>query len=112
MAKSRDQINKELTLYQCCLADKAYEYISKELTGQQDIDCEFNKVKSGVLIIEALKCPENILNNNFLTQTQVENLLEQLNLICGCIECLSSEDLLDDTTIEGLIVQEQGFIKY
>lgn len=112
MTKSIDRINKELTLYQCCLADKAYEYISKETTGQQDIECELNKIIAGVRILEALKCSQSILDNKSLTQTQIELLLEQLNNICDCIECLTPDELLDDTVQEGLIVQEQGFIKY
>lgn len=114
MSKSTAQIKREVTLYQCCVADMAIDYIYKELSGQQNIDCLLKKFYLATELLDGLKCSQNLLNNDCLTQTEIETMLEQLNDICGCVACESSTDLLDDTLPNGfnLLLQETGFIRY
>lgn len=116
MSKSITQINNELRLYQCCVADLAINYITKELNGHQNLECLLNKLSLAVHLIENLKCPENILELECLTQSELEENLEKINDLCGCINCTDLDDLFDDTissTLSGLIVDNNsGFIRY
>lgn len=116
MAKTTTQINNELRLFQCCLADLAVTYITKELNGHQNLECLLDKLSFGVHLLENLKCPENILETECLTQAEIEENLEKLNDICGCINCTDLDDLFDDTvssTLSGLITDNNsGFIRY
>ncbi len=116
MAKTLTQINNELRLYQCCLADLAIDYITKELNGHQNLECLLNKLTFGVHMLENLKCSDNILSTECLTQVEIEQNLEKLNQLCGCINCTDLDDLFDDTissTLGGLIIDNNsGFIRY
>ena len=97
MAKTITQINTELTVYQCCIADLAYKYMTKEGLGIKD-PCLLNKVIAGVTFIENLKCPENVIDNS-LTQEEYELCLEQLNQLCGCVYCNDSSVVTNDTLL-------------
>lgn len=110
MAKTTAEINIELTLYQCCLADRAYNYILKETTGQQNIECELLQLKAGVRLLEGLKCSDSIIALEQLTQTELEATLEKLSDLCGCMTCKSDAEIIDDTiaTTESIILQEDG----
>lgn len=110
MAKTTAEINIELTLYQCCLADLAYNYVLKETTGQQNIECELLKLKAGVRLLEGLKCPDAILSLEQLTQTELEETLEKLSDLCGCMTCKTDAEIIDDTvsTVNSIILQEDG----
>lgn len=57
MAKNLDDFKTELTLYQCCIADLAYNYAKYRAMGRtKDMDCLFNKISFGVTTINTLKC--------------------------------------------------------
>lgn len=97
MAKTTTQINNELTVYQCCIADKAYKYMMKEQMGIDD-PCTLNNIIMGVILIEALKCPEDTIDYA-LDQDEYEATLEQLNHICGCVNCTSHSIITNDTLL-------------
>lgn len=102
MSKTSAQIDIELMLYKCCLADKAIEYIQKEVYGVQDLDCKLNKLILLQLLIKYLSCHEAILEWETLTQQQLEETLEKANELCGCATCMDSIDLISDTLPAGL----------
>lgn len=97
MSKSIANINKELTMYQCVLADLAIAYITKELHGHQNINCSLAKLTYGVILLEALRTPDRTLELEQLTQTELEAELEKLNDICGCVAGTDPNDLILDT---------------
>lgn len=116
MAKTRSQIRVELALYQCCLADLAIKYILKEMQGQQGINCLLNKVVYGSTLLEAIKCTNQVLTREHLTQTEYEDELEKLNDLCGCIPCDDPEEVIEDldsdqipAALTNLILQETGY---
>ena len=103
MAKSIQDINNELTAYQCCIANLTIEYITKEIYGQQDIECLYNRLVYGVLLIENLKSPQEVMDLNYLTQAELELELEKLNNLCGCMNCPQGlASITDDTISTGL----------
>lgn len=100
MAKSIFEIENELTLYQCCLADKAIEFIQKEIYGFLDSDKCYKKLLYGTLLLESLRDPDKIINDlEYLTQDEYELELEKLNDICGCINCGNMSQRATDDTI-------------
>lgn len=97
MAKTVANINIELTMYQAALADLAIKYITKELHGHQNINCSLSKLTYGVMLLEALRSPARTLELEQLTQTELEDELEKLNDICGCVAGMDPNDLILDT---------------
>lgn len=97
MAKTTTEINTELVYYQCCLADLAYKYIVKEENGHQNIDCMLSNLIYGTTLLESLKCPDIVLNMEYLTQDELEIELEKLAEICGCVACDDPTQLSNDT---------------
>ena len=53
MAKTKAEIDAELTYYQCCLANLALKYIHKEMYGHQSIDCMYRKLQFGKLVLKS-----------------------------------------------------------
>lgn len=102
MAKTTAEINRELIFYQCCLADLAIKYILKEIYGHQNIECLLNKLIYGTTLLEALKCPSRVLTLEHMTQTEIEDNLEKLGDLCGCITCQDPDDLTEDDIEAGL----------
>lgn len=102
MAKTTAEISRELFAYQCCVADKAIEYILKETTGQQNIDCLLDQLIFNTMLIESLSCPTAILDLQQLSQAEIESNLEKLNQYCGCMTCGDPSDMYDDTLPTGL----------
>lgn len=103
MSKSAQDINNELTLYQCCIADKAIEYINKEINGIEDLDCLLSKLEYLTLRVETLKRWQSIISLEQMTQDQIEAELEKLNDLCGCINC-NIQQTLSDTLPQGLSI--------
>ena len=102
MAKSIANINSELFLYKCSLSNLAIKYILKEITGQQNLACNYSKLEYGVLLIEAMSCAERILEQEILTQAQIEVELEKINNITGCVGCGDLNDYNYDTLPTGM----------
>lgn len=102
MAKTTKEIDSELVLYKCCFADKALEYLQKEIYGFQDLECRLNKLILMEMLIKRLSCHVTILELTTLTQTELEETLEKLNDLCGCVNCQDLTDLTDDTLPTGL----------
>ena len=96
MAKTYHQIHNELTMYQCCIADLAIEYIAKEINGIQEIDCLYWDIVYGVMRIETLKKYVTLISSLQYTQQEIEDELEKLNDLCGCVSC-NLASFLDDT---------------
>ncbi len=102
MAKTAAEITNELALYECCLADLALKYVHKEVYGQQDLTCQLNKLKYAQLLHKYLSRHVTLLEAEVFTQAELEEELEKLADICGCVVCEDSADLLDDTLPTGL----------
>lgn len=113
MAKSIAQIRRELTLYQCCIADLAAKIVVKELLGHQDTGCLYRKLQYMVTLHEALSCPQAVLTREYLTQAELEDELEKLNDLCNCIICEDPDEITDDTinAILSSIVPDQSAIE-
>lgn len=98
MSKSIIDIERELTLYQCCLADKAIDYIQKEIYGFQDASKCYNSFLYATLLLESLRNPTAVITNlEHLTQEEYEAELEKLNDYCGCINCGDMSFATNDT---------------
>ncbi len=102
MSKTAAEIDAELVLYNCCFADKAIQYIQKEVYGFQDTQCKLDKLTHIQLLLKYLACHETIIELETLTQIELEELLEQLNDLCGCATCQDSSTITDDTLPTGL----------
>lgn len=55
MSKSATEIRQELALYQCCIADLAYNVAVSGALGLTE-ECALLKLELGVLLLERLKC--------------------------------------------------------
>ena len=87
MSKTTHQIINELTMYQCCAADRAIEYIAKEINGIQEIEGLYASIVYLTLRIETLKKFQSLLSLQQYTQQEIEDQLEKLNDECGCMTC-------------------------
>ena len=103
MAKTVIEINNELILYECQIADMATKYVIKEMYGQQDLACMLNKITYMVNLLELLSVHLQIIAREHLTQTELEDELEKLNDLCGCATCKSIEEIVDDTVSTAML---------
>ncbi len=102
MSKTSAEIDIELVLYECCIADMALRYVQKEIYGLQDLEQELDKLTFTSLLYKYLLEHDAIIDLQVLTQDQLEAQLEKLNNLCGCATCKDSASIVDDTLPTGL----------
>ncbi len=78
----------------CCMADLVYEYYKKQATNPERSNCMKTKIQYLALAVCLLD--KYVNDKTCISTTEVANLIENLNDICGCCDCDFNDKIFDD----------------
>ena len=81
----------------CCMADVGYKLLKAKSLGKSDTKCfeiQMQYLNLAICLLERYLSGDTCAD---ITQSTIDNIIEQLNKICGCCDCDYHTRMLDDT---------------